>query len=110
MVSIKKETPQNYFKVNSVRLTTNEKDCVGHFTDSCVLFIFNRKKCLGFITLILDEENILCINVIHGRLDSNQPYLYIRPEKIIEQLVHVFDTEMKSFIFFRLPNFVESYA
>ena len=105
------------------------------FTDSCILFIISNKLRLGFINNIIrvnntkqysylyqvqlvvinsylhinvNGNNVFCKNVLFGNLDSNDMYMYIKPEQICEKLIHVFDKQSKQFIFFRFPNLVES--
>jgi hypothetical protein len=56
----------------------------------------------------VNGNNVSCKNVLFGNFDANQTYMYIKPQQILEKLVHVFDKQSKKFIFFRFPNFVES--
>ena len=105
------------------------------FNDSCILFIINSKLKLGFIRSVvrinrtkqysylfqvqlvtinsylqinLDGKVICNKNVILGNLDSYNTHVYIKPQQIIEKIIHVYDKHLKQFIFFRFPNLVES--
>lgn len=101
-------------------------------SDSCVLFILAGKPMVGFIVNIVETEQkqllfrihrisiskklhvtinnkqVTCPNVIHGNLEGDNGFVYIKQDSIIEKLIHIYDARLRSYIFFRIPNLCES--
>ena len=62
----------------------------------------------SYLDIKINGNTVLCKDVLFGNLDSLNTHMYIKPEQILEKIIHVFDKQSKQFIFFRLPNLVES--
>ena len=100
--------------------------------DSCLLFLFIEKPSIGFIQNIIkvrhdelllriwkvnikdqlcltfNNKKLSCPNIFYGDLDMNNNSVFIRPEAIIEKIVHVYNNQLKCYIFCRIPNLCES--
>ena len=121
----------------SCYLSTNRFTTVMHCTtrqknDSCVLFRLGGKMAIGFIVniiqtdekellfrinrvwirdqlrLVINSNSIACSNVYHGNIDSHSEFVYVKPQSVVEKLIHVYDAQLKAYIFFRVPNLCES--
>jgi hypothetical protein len=100
--------------------------------DSCLLFSLAGKPCIGFIqniikirrdelilrickvnikdqlSLTFNNKKLSCPNIFYGDLDMNNNSVFIKPEAIIEKIVHVYNNQLKCYIFCRIPNLCES--
>ena len=118
--------------LSSNRFTTLMHCMTRQKNDSCVLFTLGGKPAIGFIVniiytsqkdvlfrinrisiknklyVIMNNKQITCPNVLHGDLDQSGAFVYVKPQSIIEKLVHVYDKHLKCYIFFRIPNLCES--
>jgi hypothetical protein len=104
----------------------------GQKNDSCLLFLLGGKPCIGFIQnivkvrrgelllrickvnikeqlcLILNNKKLSCPNIFYGDLEMDNSSIFIKPEAIIEKIVHVYNQQLKCYIFCRIPNLCES--
>jgi hypothetical protein len=105
---------------------------VGQKDDSCLLFMLAGQPCIGFIqniikvrheklllrickvnikdqlTLNLNKKKFSSLNIFYGDLDMDNNSVFIKPEAIIEKIVHVYNKQLKCYIFCRIPNLCES--
>lgn len=117
---------------STIRFTTVSYRKHAQPNDSCVLFFLAGEPVVGFITNIIEtdlgqllfrvhrvsvqdklyislqNERITCSNVFHGNLNDENGFLYVKPESIIEKIVHVYDYRRCYYVFYRIPNLCES--
>ena len=117
---------------STIRYTTVAYRTNRQQIDSCILFMLAGKTAIGFIANIIETDHqqllfrihrvsidnklyvtmnnkrITCSNVFHGNFDDESSFVYIKPQSIIEKLVHVYDDHLRCYIFFRVPNLCES--
>lgn len=100
--------------------------------DSCILFLLAGQPSIGFIQNIirvrhdelilrickvtikdqlhitLHNRKLLCPNIFYGDIEIDNNGIFIKPEAIIEKIVYVYNTQLKRYVFFRVPNLCES--
>jgi len=118
--------------VSTIRFTIITYRADRHHNDSCVLFTLAGEPMVGFIVNIIETEQkqllfrihristtkklhvtinnkrVACPNVIHGNLEDENGFVFIKQDSIIEKLIHTYDTGLRCYIFFRVPNLCES--
>ncbi|CAF1397355.1 unnamed protein product [Rotaria magnacalcarata] len=104
----------------------------GQKNDSCLLFLLAGKPSIGFIQNIIqvrshelilrickvnikdqlclnfEKKKILCSNVFYGDIEADNSSVFIKPEAIIEKIVHAYHKQLKCYVFYRVPNLCES--
>lgn len=85
------------FIMNIMRLVGNE-----------ILFRIQQVSVKDKFHLKMKQKKITCSNVFHGSLNQTSGFLFVQPDAVIEKLVYVYDAKMNAYIFFRVPNLLES--
>ncbi|CAF3599883.1 unnamed protein product [Rotaria socialis] len=116
--------------IGTTRFTTRDFAKAKKNDDSCVLYRFNKSSHIGFIEHIVRanqkiffkikkvtiKENLTCTygnrkfqcrNISMGSYNNDENVFFIKPEDIIEKLVH-YQEAANSFYFFRFPTLCES--
>ena len=118
--------------IHTNRFTTTHYCSTTQRNDSCLLFLRGGKPCIGFIqniiqireqelllrvcqvnvkdqlSLVFNNKRLSGPNVFYGDLDMNNNTIFIKAETIIEKIIHVYNTQLKCYIFCRVPNLCES--
>ena len=118
--------------IHTNRFTAMQYCSTSQRNDSCLLFLHGEKPCIGFIqniiqnchqdlllrickvnikdqlSLSLNNKKLSCPNIFYGDLDINNNNIFIKSEAIIEKIVHVYNKQLKCYVFCRVPNLCES--
>lgn len=116
--------------IGSTRFTTTEFSHSKKNDDSCILYRMNMDLHVGFINqIIFIDQNVFlkirtveikeylnysceskvfhCKNIIIGATQCEENDLFIKPDDVIEKLIHYQESKNRHF-FFRFPTLMES--
>ena len=118
--------------ISNVRFNSMSDGNKSQSSDCCLLFNLGGKLQIGFINSIiqihgkkalfrmrlvsikdkvrvkLTNHRIACGNVFYGGIDSFNEFVYITFDDVVEKLIYVYEKKLQSYIFFKVPNLLES--
>ncbi|UJR12574.1 hypothetical protein I4U23_016750 [Adineta vaga] len=96
--------------IKNLHLILRQQPCIGFIQNIIeirhreLLLRMNKVNIKDQLSVVLNNKKLSCPNIFYGDIATNNNNIFIKPEAIIEKIIHVYNKRLKCYIYCRVPN------